>query len=132
MKLSILSKKYFVQYSHNQKGVILVMSLVIMAMVFGISITMSRIMLGQLESSVREGSFIGAFYAGDSGIERGLYRYRKNANGGDFAGTLSTGGTYNVQFLSPGAGGCSPTALTLCIASTGAFEGTRRRVRVIF
>src|SRR3990167_4433050 len=91
---------------NNERGVIFIMSLLIITSISGIALTLSSVMLSQFQTSQREQKFVEAFYTADSGIERGLYRYRVLGDATIFSSTLSNGGTADVQFLAPGAADC--------------------------
>ena len=118
---------------NNERGVIFIMSLLIITSISGIALTLSTVMLSQFQTSQREQKFVEAFYTADSGIERGLYRYRVLGDPGFFVGTVAGGnGTYDAQFLAPGAADCPGGTPTACLISLGTFQGTRRRIRATF
>ncbi len=88
----------------NQKGMVLVMSIMILTLVLTSVLTLSKVILGELRMSVNTGSSVIAFYSAESGIEKGLY-YIKYSRGqkdfDDFTSLSSKGnsGTYPVDDL---------------------------------
>lgn len=99
------------------------MFLVIMIMVgiLAIALGVSTILVGQLKMIKGIGDSVVAFYAADTGIERGLYEETNSY------GYLENGATYNVQILPPGLECGSPY---YCLKSVGTYKDARRAIEV--
>lgn len=123
-----------------QRGVSLYMVFMIMALLLGVGLGMSAVLLSQLDTLRGIGHSVLAFYATEAGIDRVLYVDQKDcANAPDRVGclhvavdplgtqTLSNGAQYILTIESPG-GAC--TASTYCVKSVGTYELARRAVRV--
>jgi hypothetical protein len=123
-----------------QRGVSLYIALMVMAILLGIGLGMSALLLSQLDTLRGIGHSVLAFYATDAGIDRVLYIDQKDcANQSDRIGCLGTAITaLGTQILSNTAqytltieslgGAC--TASTYCAKSVGTYQQARRAVRV--
>jgi len=89
----------FMKKINNQKGVVLVMSVLIMSMLVIIGVTVGTIVLNQLKEAKGTDFSIMAYYAADSATESALYKLRKleispdelniNDNSGTFSNAAS-------------------------------------------
>lgn len=85
----------------NQDGVVLVMSLMILSIVLTSVLALSRIIIGELKMSLNTSNSVIAYYAAESGIEKGLYyiKYaREDSNFTNFT-KLSSINPYDVDSL---------------------------------
>jgi len=96
-KLKIIAKRYL-NFSFEQRGIILLLVVVILSALFSISIGIFNVVLGELKISGEIADSFVAFYAADQGIERILFRDR---NQGAIC-TVSSGP--NCYVLTPPAG----------------------------
>ncbi|MEX2145043.1 MAG: hypothetical protein WD712_01560 [Candidatus Spechtbacterales bacterium] len=126
----------------EQKGVSLFISILILSAIMAIGLGVSSLLMGEIEVSRDISRFVPAIYAADSGIERVLYKIRKN---GDFAscpGTSScvvnnlsnpmgNGATYSAIVLDSGVQWC-PGGSSLCIRGLGKLVDTHRGFEVTF
>lgn len=81
----------------NQKGIALVLTLVVLAVAFAIVLSLAAIFLTELQASNLAVDSTKSFYAADAGVERGLFLQRKQANFSDQSGTLSPNQTWSYQ-----------------------------------
>ena len=128
-------------------------SLLILSVMLGIGLGVSTIMIQEFTISRDVKLIVPAFYGADAGIERMLYRIRKDArfvgvtcqgSSGqdalcDASATLSfsADATYQASIYEPGfgedaVGTCPGTAANWCIFSTGTFQDFARKIRVSF
>lgn len=116
-------KNYFFQ-----KGVSLYISCLIMMLLLGLSLGLSIILVSQLKIIRDMSKSVVAFYAADSGIERGL---KENPSPPwEFSGLLGDA-SYYVKAFSPGKEDCpSSPGITYCINSVGIYKGTRRAIQI--
>ena len=126
----------------NQKGVVLYLAIVIMAVLLAIGLGLSSILIGQIRTFRGLGDSVVAIYAADTGIEKALYEENKGTPI-PIGGSLScppcyidlngdgrqdtTDPTYTVQAVGPNFGTCPATA-TKCFNSTGIYKGVRRKI----
>jgi len=61
---------------HNQKGISLLLTLLIMAAIISIAISISRLTVGEIKISRESPQSLIAYYAAESGIEWALYQER--------------------------------------------------------
>lgn len=123
-----------------QRGVSLYMAVMVMALLFGIGLGMSALLLNQIDTLRGVGYSVLAFYATDAGIDRVLYIDQKNcASQSDRVGCLHAAvDPLGIQALSNGAqyiltiesSGGSCTASTYCAKSVGTYQQSRRAVRI--
>ena len=101
-------------------------------------------LLGQLNIARDVGKFIPAIYAADAGIERTLYKIRKN---GDFVlctttgppadceiqtTTMQNGASYRVIILDPSFEWCDGAVQNKCVRSIGNLGDTNRALEITF
>jgi Tfp pilus assembly protein PilX len=108
---------------HNQKGVSLLITLLIMAAILAIALGVSRLSLGEIKISRNTPNSLIAYYAAESGIERALYEDRVNGQASTdypFSGCIETDICYSGD-----ASGVSPNRT---IISNGLYQDTARSV----
>lgn len=128
----------------GEQGISLYLSIVTLAAIFAISFGLVSLLLGQLNIARDVGRFIPAIYATDAGIERALYKIRKN---GDFdictttdpptaceiqTTTMQNDASYRVIILDPSFEWCDGAIQNKCIRSIGNFRNTNRVWEVTF
>lgn len=133
--------------NNTQRGVSLYITIMVMAMLLGIGLGMSSLLLSQLDTLKGVGYSVLAFYATDAGVDRVLYIDQKNcASESDRLSCLqlpgkvpsgsqplSNGANYTMEIESPG-GACPAVIfskpITYCAKSVGVYQQARRAVRV--
>jgi len=103
-----------------QKGISLYLTIVLLALMMSSVLTLSAILTSQMKIVFNLGNAVTAFMAADAGIERALYRDRKNSDTSSFFAVLSNGSRYDVTITT----GPSETV----IESTGSYMGIRRTI----
>jgi hypothetical protein len=115
---------------HNQKGVSLLLTLLIMSAILTIAIGISTINIGEITITRESPHSLVAFYAGETGVERALYEDRVNSMA-----------THSYQFddicldpeneicYSVTVAGATPTRV---ITSIGSYKGVERRVEATY
>ena len=134
----------------SNRGSALLLATLVLTAVLGIGLGLSTIMVQQITISKNVGFFVPAFYAADAGVEKMLYRIRKDPNFSgaickgtsgqdprcDYTGALSetsyTVHVYEPSFGDPAVGTCPPTTLHWCVFSTGLMQDFTRRMRASF
>lgn len=134
---------YFKKLRTND-GIALYLSIVALAAIFAISFGLISLLLGQLNIARDVGRFIPAIYAADSGIERTLYKIRKD---GDFESCTTTGppadceiqnttmqnqASYRVIILDSSFEWCDAEVVNKCVRSIGNFRNTNRALEGTF
>ena len=132
----------------HEKGISLYMTFMIMAMLLGIGLGMSALLLSKLDTLRGIGYSVLAFYATDAGVDRALYIDQKECASVPVPDRLSclqgkvpsgsqplgNGAIYTIGIESPGVGGCPALIfskpITYCAKSVGTYQQARRAVRV--
>lgn len=110
----------------TERGVSLYLAIIVMAVILGIALGISAILLAQIKMIRGMGDSVVALYAADTGIERVL------KEGASASGVLDNGASYTATKINAGNPGCSsPPASFYCIKSVGTYKGTRRAIEVI-
>jgi len=115
---------------HNQKGVSLLLTLLIMAAIIAIAIGVSRLSTQEIKISRESSTSMIAYYAADSGVEWAMYEDRANGMASqsysnyNFCLDTDTGICYNV-----GASGTSPNRI---ITANGSYQGVTRAVQLTY
>lgn len=107
------------------KGTSLIYAVIIISILLGISLGISKILISQVEMLSEVDHSINAFYAADSGIEKVLM---DRSDPQSFQGTIG-GATYSVVVTSGGEGNCD-ARFNYCIKSIGIYQNTRRAVEI--
>lgn len=105
----------------QERGAALFIAVIVLSILLATGLGVSTILIGQFRVLFGIEESLQAFFAADSGIERALYQ--KQA----VSGTLSSGATYDVQFLPPGPNCPGPN---YCLKSSGVFKNAERAVEV--
>lgn len=105
---------------YDERGISLVLTFLIMAIMLGIVLGISSIVSGQLKIMANASNAMSAFYAAESGLERALYvsKYCPNCNL-DYEGEFD-GREYFVE--------ANKTNGVLTISSRGMYKGAWRSV----
>lgn len=119
----------------NEKGISIILALLVLSAVLAIAFSVSSILLSELRFGRTVGHSVPAFFAADAGIEK-ILTLRNTPE--DFteciseAATclLSNGAAFWVEVTAGGVDGCS--ADTYCIKSTGEFQDTRRAIEITY
>jgi len=116
---------------NSQKGISLYMAVIVLAILLGISLGLSSLIVTKIKIIRGMEESVIAFYAADTGIEVVLVE-RQNPNLSGYSGSVNLGGgdtaTYDVTVTRAGQGSCA--ALNFCIKSIGNYKNTRRAVEV--
>ncbi len=129
-----MEKKSLSDKSIHRRGVAMLLAVLILASILSIGVGISTILNLQLKTTGQAGNSVVAFYAAESGTERGLYAYYKegktdfsysgyldlNKNGREDAGDPSFTGR-----VRPGE---SCLAVSYCITSVGQYRKTTRSI----
>ena len=125
----------------EQKGVSLFISIMVLSAIMAIGFGLSSLLIGEIEISRDINNFVPAIYAADSGIERVLYKLRKNDDFTSCPNTgacvvistipLGNGATYSAVVLDSGVSWC-PVASAICIRGLGNLADTHRGFEVTF
>ena len=110
----------------NQKGISLLLSLLIITVISAIAFAVSRLSIGQIKLSRDISKSIIAYFAADSGIERALYDERQEGGARDFNSCIDIQGKicYAVEVK-----GNSPNRT---ISSNGSYEDIMRAIEIRF
>ena len=112
----------------EKKGISLVFVILIVAIVLGISLGVSTILITQIEILRSIGHSVIAFYAADTGIEQVLLGTPPS----DISETpLGNGASYTVDVTTGGSGDCD-ASLNYCIKSVGKYEAAKRAIEIIY
>jgi len=98
------------------------LAIMILVLVLAIALSTSTILVSQLRMAREIGNSVIAFFAADTGIERGLYEGQSVP-----LGNLENGASYDVQFIPPGPECSTPY---YCLKSVGLYQKTRRAIEV--
>jgi len=104
----------------NQKGVIILLTLLILSSILVVTLTAADLVLAGIRMNRLTGYSSIAFFASEAGLERALWEARKNSNPNPFSDTLSNGSTYivNYTFVYP----------DVTFKSIGSYMGAKRSV----
>jgi hypothetical protein len=129
------------KYAHDSSGISLYFTALVLSIIFVIGIAIIGLLLNEVRIARDIGRFVPAVYAADSGIERALYKVRKDPANPFATGIcvgltdctigssatpelLDNSATYYVVVLDSGAEWCS--SITKCVLSIGTQEDTAR------
>ena len=136
LKNKLKTKNYKLK---TESGVSLYLAFMILALVLGIALGGSALLLQQIQSQRQLGYSVFAFGASDTGIEKIFYDDQSGVDvlsqcpdtGGTpppaCTGTLANGATFVITVTPPGAG-CPAT--TYCAKSRGDYQGFQRAIRI--
>jgi hypothetical protein len=118
----------------KKKGFILYLTLVLLSLLLLMSLTLNQIVVFQSKILQTIGKSVIAYYAGETGVERGLYEYYLNNKNPPFSipSTSVDSAQYSVEGVSPSSNSnsrcLSQYYFVICIISTGKFSDTQRVV----
>jgi len=123
---------------NNQKGVILLFSVLFLSLIAGVSLGMAGILLNEVKISRNIGNSVVALHAAGSGIETAL-KLKDNFSeicsslgcceeSGFFCNVGTSGAKYFIRVYETGEGTCSSE--TACVQSIGIYRGVRRGLEV--
>ena len=113
--------------TNNQKGVSLLLTLLVMIALLAIALGVSQLSLGEIKITRDVPSSIIAYYAAEAGIEQAIYEKRINSNNLDISDcsiSLDNGSQYGVTVDDSGG--------TITISSIGCYRGVTRAIEVNF
>ena len=113
--------------TNPQKGVSLLLTLLIMAAILAIALGLSQLTLGEIKLARNIPKSLIAYYAAEAGAERALYEKRINDTNLDIADCtifLDNGSQYGVKLTTVGE--------NIFIKSIGCYEGITRAIEVSF
>lgn len=111
----------------KQKGISLVLVVLVVTVVLSIALGVSSILVTQVKILRNIGYSVVAFYAADTGIERVLL----DSPPANIQETeLGNGATFTVEVTEGGAGLCE--ADNYCIKSVGEYRNTKRAIEITY
>lgn len=118
----------------SEKGVILFLSMVVMAILLSIGLALSAILIGQIRIMRGIGDSVIAFYAADTGIEKMLlYRNDPHSAPMPFNDSLTNTASYDVTVVDYDGVSCTvnlPDTISFCLRSSGTFHDVKRAIEV--
>lgn len=117
---------------NKEKGVSLLLTILILTAILSIALGVSTLMLVEMKVSQEVPKSLRAYYAAEAGIERKLYEIRKEANFSDIgSGPDWCTGTGKVCLDSDACYAVDvTTGTTTYIKSYGCYKGVRRAIEV--
>lgn len=109
-------------FNNNQKGITLLLTVIIISIVMSIAILISNIVITQLKLAGDISDSVAAIYAADSGVEWQLYKIRQGASVA--SPNMSNGATVSVTVT-----GNFPN---FTIKSLGSYRAVKRQFEVSF
>lgn len=126
----------------QKKGISLYLTLVVMAVVLGIGLGLSTIVINQMKMTREVGYSTIALIAAEAGIEKALFDvYKNKAPKSYYSMTLSNGASYEAKVTQPAGSRCQFSGIPedencegncYCIKSTGIYKSTRRTLEVFY
>jgi hypothetical protein len=112
----------------KNKGMSLVLVMLITTIVLGIALGISSILFTQIRILREIGYSVVAFYAADTGIERILLSSPPE----NISETvLGNGATFTVEVTAGGAGNCD-VSYSYCIKSVGEYQSVKRAIQIVY
>jgi Tfp pilus assembly protein PilX len=103
----------------NNRGVILLMTLLILSSILVVTLGASDIVMAGIKMNRQTGYSSIAFFASEAGLEKALWEARKNNNAVSWPATsLTNGSAYNVIYSNIGG--------NIIFQSIGSFNGVKR------
>ena len=115
--------------SQNQKGSILIFSVLMLGVILTITLALGNIFLPRLRTSSETINSVAAIYAADSAMEWCLHEQRGRLPSIS-APVISTGATYIVYFGS-GLASCTSVETPLNHRAVGTYKGVARSLEMI-
>ena len=120
--------------SRNQQGIILILTLIIMALLFAISISFAVFIISDIRQARSIDDSLVAYYGADAGMERTLFLFRRLDKElvGTFNGTYNTGvyGTDKILASTDKSGNLGTDGATWSIVSSTDYEYPVFRQRI--
>ena len=117
------------QRGSHERGAILYLAVLSMAVILGIVVSVSTITFQELKLLRGIGNSVIAFYAAEAGLERQYFE--ANPIGSNFSDTLSNGSSYSVEVIDPSDPDCTG-AFLFCVKSKGTFRDSNRALHNTF
>jgi hypothetical protein len=117
----------------KEKGSSLYFAVVVLAVISGVVIGISSLLIGQIKIIKGMSNSVVAIYVADTGIEHILKEVRIDNNPSDLSDTVVFPGGYSGDYqtkLIPTGPNCD--ALYFCIESIGKFQGVKRAIEIKF
>lgn len=109
----------------QEKGVAILLSILILAAILTIALGVSNLMIGEIKMSREAPKSLMAYYAAEAGIERVLYDHRKGVGASDIdecSVELGNGSSYGIDF--------KETGNDVEITSWGCYKDVKRAIKV--
>lgn len=117
---------YLFNYQKSKKGAALFLSVIILSFLLVIALEISTILLGQVRMLKSAENSVQAFFAADTGIEKGAAQATTSTSSPfSISGSLGNGATYSVKLIQKGPD-CQ--ADNYCLEGIGTFKQTRRAI----
>ena len=120
----------------SQKGISILLVIIVLAMISGIALGLTRIVITELQTQRAIENSVFTFFAAEAGIEKILYDDSQGIDivddcddPGDCTGSLPNSATYEIIVEESGTGDCPPGGI-YCATSTGSFGKGRRVISV--
>jgi hypothetical protein len=117
----------------KEKGSSLYFAVVVLAVISGVVIGISSLLISQIRIIRGMGNSVVAIYVADTGIEHILKEVRVDNNPSNISGNVVFPGGYSGDYqteLTPAGPNCD--ALYFCIESVGKFQGAKRAIEIKF
>ena len=119
---SVIQRTYQRQSASSNKGVSILLTVLIMSVILAIGLGLSIILIQQTKMMVGIGNSVVAFYAADSGIEKSLYDILKKGGTGNVSENWGLNYGYQVTV--------TPCGSKSCVKSIGTYQETKRAIEV--
>jgi len=119
---SVIQRTYQRQSASSNKGVSILLTVLIMSVILAIGLGLSIILIQQTKMMVGIGNSVVAFYAADSGIEKSLYDILKKGGTGNVSENWGLNYGYQVTV--------TPCGSKSCVKSIGTYRETKRAIEV--
>jgi len=118
----VIQRTYQRQSASSNKGVSILLTVLIMSVILAIGLGLSIILIQQTKMMVGIGNSVVAFYAADSGIEKSLYDILKKGGTGNVSENWGLNYGYQVTV--------TPCGSKSCVKSIGTYQETKRAIEV--
>jgi len=118
----VIQRTYQRQSASSNKGVSILLTVLIMSVILAIGLGLSIILIQQTKMMVGIGNSVVAFYAADSGIEKSLYDILKKGGTGNVSENWGLNYGYQVTV--------TPCGSKSCVKSIGTYRETKRAIEV--
>ncbi len=114
----------------SEKGVSILLAVMILSVVLSIALGSSNIAIRQSQAMQGIGDVVVAFYAADHGIEEAMVEETPTSTSGVVVFSDGSEATYSITITEPSDPGCS--ADHYCITSIGTYKGTKRAMEAFY